>query len=176
MKTSGNNLPSFIRDWGALKALAFFIAVVLFLPTWGCNYGRMNEQEVIKTHEQAVPEMPEGTIPAAGGVEILRNANPKDLKNPLPLTSQSVEQGKTAYGYFCLQCHGPQADGRGTVGQSFSPLPTNLADSQVQAQSDGEILVKILLGFKRHPPLASTVSQEDAWAVVNYLRSLKNKS
>jgi mono/diheme cytochrome c family protein len=163
-------------DWGNLKALAFIIAVVLFLPTWGCNYGRMNEQEAIKTYEEAVPAMPEGTIPAAGGVEILRNANPDELKNPLPFTPLAVEQGKTAYGYFCLQCHGPHADGHGTVGQSFSPLPANLADPQVQAQSDGEIFVKILLGFKRHPPLTTTVSEEDAWAVVNYLRSLKKKS
>jgi len=174
--TSGKNLLSFIRDWEALKALAFIIAVVLFLPAWGCNYGRMNEQETIKTYEQTVPAMPEGTIPADGGVEILRHANSKELKNPLPFTPLAVEQGNTAYGYFCIQCHGPQADGRGTVGQSFSPLSANLADPQVQAQSDGEIFVKILLGFKRHPPLATTVSEEDTWAVVNYLRSLKKKS
>jgi len=142
----------------------------------GCNYARMNDQEAIKTYKEAVPEMPGGIIPASGGLEIMKKANPKGLKNPLPLSLQAVDRGKTAYGYFCIQCHGPQADGRGTVGQSFSPLPANLADPQVQGQSDGEILVKILLGFKRHPPLATTVSEEDTWAVVNYLRSLKKKS
>jgi len=176
VRTSIKNIPYFKKDGGGLKILALIITLVWFLPTWGCNYGRMNEQETIRTYEQAAPEMPGGIIPAFGGLEILRNANPKDLKNPLPLTSQTVEEGKAAYGYFCIQCHGPQADGRGTVGQSFSPLPANLADPQVQAQSDGEILAKILLGFNRHPPLATTVSEEDTWAVVNYLRSLRKKS
>ncbi len=161
-----------MNGWKSLRIISLLTACLI----WGCNYARMNDQEAIKTYKEAVPDMPGGIIPATGGVEILKKANPKELKNPLPLSLQVMDRGKTAYGYFCIQCHGPQADGRGTVGQSFSPLPANLADPQVQAQSDGEILAKILLGFKRHPPLASTVSQEDTWAVVNYIRSLKNKS
>ncbi len=157
---------------GRFLRIISFLAACLIL---GCNYARMNDQEAIKTYKEAVPEMPGGVIPASGGIEILKKANPKDLKNPMPLSLESIDRGKTAYEYFCIQCHGPRADGRGTVGQSFSPLPTNLKDRQVQAQSDGEILVKILLGFKRHPPLATTVSEEDTWAVVNYIRSLKKK-
>jgi hypothetical protein len=46
-------------------------------------------------------------------------------------------------------------------------------DPGVQKQSDGELFVKISLGFGRHPPLANTVSEPDRWAVVNYIRSLK---
>jgi hypothetical protein len=69
-----------------------------------------------------------------------------------------------------------KADGNGTVGQSFAPLPANLRDAGVQKQSDGELFAKITLGFRRHPPLASTVSDGDRWAVVNYIQSMKKKS
>jgi mono/diheme cytochrome c family protein len=150
--------------------------ILLLQISGGCNYGRMNEQEYMRTYETALPEMPQGTVPATGGIEILKTTDPKNLTNPLPYNEETVQQGKTAYSYFCGQCHGPTADGNGTVGQSFSPLPTNLADPAVRKQRDGELFYKISLGFRRHPPLATTVSEEDRWAVINYLRSLSKKS
>jgi hypothetical protein len=58
------------------------------------------------------------------------------------------------------------------VGQSFAPLPTDLADPRVQAQADGELFAKVSLGYRRHPPLADTVSEPDRWAVIAYVRSL----
>lgn len=147
---------------------------ILLLQTfWGCDYARMYDQESVRTYETSIPEMPEGTVPAQGGIQLLAHGQPKGLKNPLVYNPKTVEQGKQAYNYFCIQCHGPQADGNGTVGQSFAPLPSNLSKGVVQEQSDGELFHKISLGFKRHPPLASTVSAEDRWAAVNYIRSLK---
>jgi mono/diheme cytochrome c family protein len=133
----------------------------------------MNDQESVRTYETIMPEMPEGPIPIQGGLERLRKADPATLKNPLPFTSDSWQQGEVAYKYFCIQCHGPQADGNGTVGQSFAPLPSNLKENLVQGQADGELFVKISLGFRRHPPLATTVSEEDRWATIVYIRSLK---
>ena len=136
----------------------------------------MNDQESVRTYEKKIPDMPAEAIPITGGFQTLSSANPKDLKNPLPYTQESVDQGKEVYFYFCVQCHGPKADGNGTVGQSFAPLPANLTDLAVKNQGDGELFSKISLGFSRHPPLASTVSEPDRWAVVNYIRSMKRKS
>jgi mono/diheme cytochrome c family protein len=141
----------------------------------GCSYERMYDQEYVRTYKAAVPEMPPGTVPISGGLAGLMHTDPKTLKTPFPSGPESLAQGKDAYLYFCVQCHGPRADGKGTVGQSFFPLPTNLASPAIQGQSDGELFHKISLGFKRHPPLASTVSEEDRWSVVNYIRSLLKK-
>ena len=164
-------------DCGDLRVIALILGLVFLLSgIWGCDYARMNDQESVRTYEKEIPEMPPETIPMTGGFRILSSANPKDLKNPLPYTQESVDRGKEAYSYFCVHCHGPKADGNGTVGQSFVPLPANLKDAGVQRQSDGELFVKITLGFHRHPPLASTVSDEDRWATVNYIRSMKRKS
>jgi hypothetical protein len=155
----------------------FLIAGFIFsLPLLGgCSYERMYDQEYVRTYKTAIPEMPDGTVPIGGGLEMLKKADPQTLKTPFPYRPESVSQGNQAYLYFCVQCHGSRADGQGTVGQSFAPLPSNLASAAVQEQSDGELFVKISLGFKRHPPLASTVSGEDRWAVVNFIRSLKRK-
>ncbi len=157
---------------GKRSLLASSLLVCLI---FGCDYARMNDQESIRTYKAAIPEMPAGTIPVADGFVALQNEDPKNLKNPVAYDQVSVERGKQAYAYFCIQCHGPRADGNGTVGQSFAPLPSNLASEDVQGQSDGELYAKILLGFGRHPMLFTTVSEQDAWAVVNYIRSLKKK-
>jgi mono/diheme cytochrome c family protein len=159
------------------KRIPFVLALLfLLLGLEGCDYARMYDQEAVKTYKTEIPQMPPETIPVGGGVEILRTAEPRNLKNPLPYQEESVNQGKKAYSYFCLHCHGPRADGHGTVGQSFAPLPSDLAAGNVQGQSDGELFAKILLGFGRHPTLYTTVSETDTWALVNYIRSLKQRS
>jgi len=139
---------------------------------WGCDYARMREQESIRPYETSLPEMPQGTIPVDGGIEVLRKAKAEALKNPLEADEESRQRGKDAYGHYCLMCHGPKADGNGVVGQSFYPLPTNLKSPYVQNQTDGSLFIRISRGYKRHPYLADTASESDRWAVIHYLRSL----
>ncbi|GLI36242.1 c-type cytochrome [Desulforhabdus amnigena] len=158
--------------------LIYYIPVVMmaFSLLCGCDYARMKEQEALRTYKTVIPEMPEGTIPTRGGIEIARKSDPKTLQNPLILSQESVARGKTGYETYCLMCHGPNADGNGTVGQSFHPLPTDLRDPKVQAQTDGEIFYKLSFGAKRQPPLAYTIAEEDRWAIVHFIRSLKSPS
>lgn len=138
----------------------------------GCDYGRMKEQESVRTYETQLPEMPLGTVPVEGGMERLVASDPRDLVNPLGEDPRWAERGKEAYGFYCAMCHGQRADGRGTVGQSFHPLPTDLRSEKTQSLSDGEIFSVISFGSRRSPPLAHTISEEDRWAIVRYLRSL----
>lgn len=138
----------------------------------GCDYARMTDDEAVNTYQTKLPAMPEHTVPVDGGIEKVRTSDPSDLANPLPFAESSIEQGRVDYGYFCVHCHGPKADGQGTVGQSFSPLPTDLMQDSVRIQTDGELFVKTSLGYKRCPPLAQTVAENDRWAIINYLRFL----
>ena len=151
------------------------ILLLLFQLLPGCDYARMKDQESVRTYEAEPPEAPVQSIPVSGGVAQLRNADPQRMKNPLSATNEVIARGKASYEYFCVMCHGPEGDGRGTVGQSFAPLPTDLRGAYVRDQSDGLLFYRISLGFKRHPPLYGTVASDDRWAIIHYLKSLKGK-
>lgn len=167
-----------IMSWR--KGLLFFCLVTgflavlfFFLSLWYSNYyGRMRNDEALNPFQIALPVMPKGTLPLGGGIESLRKSDPEKLINPLPPTKEVIEQGRKSYGYYCIQCHGPGFDGKATVGQSFYPLPADLLHPQLQNQKDGELFLKVSLGYKRQPPLYATVAQEDLWAVIHYLRAV----
>jgi mono/diheme cytochrome c family protein len=154
------------------KSLLCVFSILLSASIWGCDYARMYDQESVRTYKKAMPPMDERTIPVQGGFQDLLTADALTLRNPVPPTEGSLEEGRQAYGYFCMQCHGPNADGLGMVGQSFSPLPTDLRSREVQSQADGRLYARIRLGYKRHPQLYTTVAETDTWALVNYIKSL----
>jgi len=181
MKTSGNTsgLFFFFRGGqrGFLSLMSHFVLIPLFavasVTLYGCYYAEMRDDEAVQAYNQEFPQMPKMSIPVNGGVWVEREANPMELVNPVPDNSRMVALGLERYSFYCIQCHGPKLDGNGTVGQSFAPLPDNLKSAQVQDQSDGEIFYKIRFGFNRHPPLYSTMTDYETWAVVRYLRSAR---
>ncbi len=156
----------------ALLILAVFAACSMF----GCNYSRMRDDEAVEAYNDEFPKMPKKSIPVDGGIWIEREADPVSLVNPLPQTGEITGMGAERYKFYCVQCHGPRADGHGTVGQSFAPLPANLKEALVQNQSDGELFYKIRFGYKRHPALFSTMSNEETWALIRYIRTLAGRS
>ena len=174
MKLIPRQIPGMLRRLGGRAFCAVLIVPVCFL--WGCDWGHMKKDEAVHTYEKNMPDMPKRTIPVDGGIQILREANPLELENPLARNDQTVETGREKYGYYCGQCHGMKGDGNGTVGQSFAPLPANLKGRTVQEQTDGELFYKISLGYNRHPPLYYTVAQEDRWAIIRYIRSIADLS
>ncbi len=155
-----------------LRLLSLLIILVVFVTVASCDYARMRDQESIRTWEEQMPDMPKNTIPVEGGYQVLKNTDPSTLKNKVPPTTETIERGRLAYAYFCIQCHGVKLDGFGTVGQSFSPLPADLTSGDVLEQSDGELYYKIRMGYNRHPPLFDTIPEDDTWSVVNYMRAL----
>ncbi|PKN67063.1 MAG: hypothetical protein CVU57_03700 [Deltaproteobacteria bacterium HGW-Deltaproteobacteria-15] len=139
----------------------------------GCDYARMTNDEAVDRYEMEFPPMPQDLVPLGEGVHPLPT-EPGAIENPLGAGREVLAAGKQAYDFYCRQCHGQGGDGRGTVGQSFAPLPTDLRSGYVQKQPDGQIFERVGKGYKRHPPLAYTVSIKDRWAVVSYIRSMKN--
>jgi len=167
-------MKPFSREFPLRARTGILLALVALLPlvAGGCDYARMTDDEAINTYGRKMPDIPEFTVPVNGGIEELKIADPQSLVNPLPAIPDTVARGRLAYGYYCLHCHGPLADGNGTVGQSFFPLPTDLHGPIVQQLTDGELFVNISLGYKRCPSLALTVAANDRWAIIDYLRTL----
>lgn len=97
------------------------------------------------------------------------------LKNPLNGNKKAIAKGKTIYANTCALCHGDRGKGDGPVAGALNPHPANLASANVQQQSDGAIFWKITTG---KPPMAAykaSLSKEQRWEVVDYLRQLKEK-
>ena len=99
-------------------------------------------------------------------------------KNPVPYSPKSVERGDEVFQIYCTVCHGAQGKGDGiivTTGKGFYPV--NLAAPATVQRSDGFIYAYIRYGGKvMMPSYRESISPEDAWNVVNYVRKLQNKT
>ena len=138
-------------------------------------YGRMRETPGVRTLEQPVLHMPKDSIPIDGGEARYKMVSGQQLKPPFSLANEEViRRGKAVYSIYCLQCHGPGHAGRGTVGQSFQPLPTDLRSRNVQGQQPGVLFKTISYGLPggRQPPLKGTIRTVDRWKAVAYIKSL----
>ena len=149
------------------------ITSLLFLPFSGCDYARMKEQEAIQTYGEEIPPMPVKTIPTRGGLDALTETDLERLKNPLRPDPLFLQRGKEGYADYCIMCHGLRGDGKGTVGQSFYPLPSDLGAPPVQQKSDGRLFFILTFGSGRHPALGFMLTEEERWSIIHYVRSLK---
>ena len=129
-----------------------------------------------------------GDQPSVGYVEPPRSSAPDEAvpftgpdvppgegipANPVSRTADSEDRGFAAYVLFCSTCHGEAAGepAPGPVGALIAPPPPHLGDVMGGLQ-DGEVFLAISRGFGRMPALASRMSPEERWHLVNYLRGL----
>ena len=139
------------------------------------RYGRMRETPAVRPHEYPLLIMEKGIVPVSGGEAVYRASVGVNLNSPIDAAKPFViTRGKAVYLTFCAQCHGYDYDGNGTVGQSFKPLPANLRSPQVQAKADSELFQSISYGIPggRQPALNTTVTVDDRWHVVAFVKSL----
>jgi hypothetical protein len=139
------------------------------------RYGRMRETPAVRPYEEPLLIMEAGLVPVDGGEEIFRVSAGIDLMPPVNMSQAAViARGKNVYRIYCAQCHGYNYDGNGTVGQSFHPLPTDLRSTRVQGSPAGVLFKSVSYGIPdgRQPPLYATITVEDRWKVVAYVKSL----
>ena len=138
-------------------------------------YGRMRETPAVRPYEKPLLIMEAGLVPVTGGELDFRVARAEDISSPLAMHEpQTIKTGQTVYQTYCAQCHGRNHNGKGTVGQSFHPLPGDLRSTQVQTRSNGALFQEISYGKPggRQPALATTVSITERWQVIAYIKSL----
>ncbi len=168
-------MKKYVITLGVLAVVVLVAYEVLMLYDDYFPFGRMRETELIKPHEEPILLMSAGVVPFDGGEAVLR-ATPADaLQAPLTLTdAEVIKAGHKGYFTYCHQCHGKYYDGNGTVGQSFEPLPSDLRSAKVQAASAGALFKEISYGIPggRQPPLATTISIDERWQIVGFVKSL----
>lgn len=98
----------------------------------------------------------------------------KAKKNPMAGGAKAVDAGKKVAQTNCVLCHGESGKGNGPGAAALTPKPADWTSKKVQDESDGEIFWKISNG--RGPmPSWKHLPENDRWAVVHYIRSLKGK-
>ena len=94
--------------------------------------------------------------------------------NPVKSSAVSVALGKGHFGTFCAPCHGAEGKGgvTGPVATRFIP-PPDLSNAALQRQrTDGYWHSYIMAGGAVMPAYAEALSSEEAWHIVNFLRTL----
>jgi mono/diheme cytochrome c family protein len=95
-----------------------------------------------------------------------------DLKNPFADDESASVEGKQLFDAICFVCHGNQGKGDGINAANLERPPANLTSDLVQRQSDGVLFWKISEG---NPPMLSfksSLSEEQRWKIVDYIREL----
>jgi mono/diheme cytochrome c family protein len=165
-----------------ILTLGVFVSIIVLtaigaitLYDYNMSIGRMWETPVIKPHEKPIAVMAAGSVPVAGGEALFRAMADEDLQPPFAITEPTViAAGKVAYQRYCFQCHGPNFDGYGTVGQSFAPPPGDLRTEKIQSMSVGMLFKEISYGIPggRQPALATTMTPEERWQSIALVKSL----
>ena len=113
------------------------------------------------------PRVPGGELAAA-----------QKMANPVPSSADSIAKGKVLYEGkgACNKCHGPKGVGDGPLGKPLKPSPRNLSNGAWQkARTDGEMFWVIKNGSPGTGMVSmipSDVTEEEAWIIINYVRTL----
>jgi len=99
-------------------------------------------------------------------------ASADKIKNPYPVEPLTLTQGEELYNMYCLPCHGENGYGDGAAGGALGVKPANFHNPEVQKQTDGALFWKIAEGRGNMPSFKKSLSEEQRWQLVVYLRKL----
>ncbi|HEV8640284.1 MAG TPA: cytochrome c [Methylomirabilota bacterium] len=128
---------------------------------------------------ERVFRMPAGVIPRGGALIPPREQRDVAAKQPNPIKpgAESVAVGRQHFATFCAPCHGPEGKGgvTGPVATKFIPAP-DLTNAELQKQrTDGYWHSYIMAGGAVMPSYVEALSSQEAWHIVNFLRTLAAK-
>ncbi len=98
-----------------------------------------------------------------------------EVTSPIPMTEETVEEGKVIYGNFCLHCHGKSGQGDGGVpSNSEYPPPPAYDGNNLKNLPEGKMFHTITYGKGMMGSHASQLSKKDRWTVIQYVKYLQN--
>lgn len=103
---------------------------------------------------------------------------PKDadnLKNPVPSSTQAIEEGKTLYTTYCVACHGEKGKGDGVAAAGLNVKPADHSSATIQNQTDGALFWEMTEGHNPMPSYKQAFNETQRWELVNYIRTLAKK-
>jgi len=160
-----NNHPGF--DY--FPDMFYSKAYETYSPNPGFTDGKTLREPVAGT-------IPQGIIPYPyAKTDVDRLLAGRELSNPFPADSANLHRGARAYGIFCTNCHGSQADGNGILYKTgmYNFKPASLVNEKLRTVPDGEIYHVISVGQGVMQEHGSIIRPDDRWKIVLYVRQLQ---
>ena len=81
--------------------------------------------------------------------------------------------GEDLYKQHCKSCHGKEGYGDGSKAKELDTEMRDLTIEEVQAQTDGELYYKGIIGRDDMPNFEKKIrDDEDRWMIINYIRAM----
>ena len=163
------------------------------MPAWGETLSEDQRWSVINYVRTLAPKPAKGeALPlSAADPPVVRSQPAPDgawtaparaarKQNPVTTDARSLAQGKQIYLAACLPCHGSTGKGDGPAGTTLErngvPIhPGNLSDPKRWEDTDGALFWKLTEGKTPMPAWGETLSEDQRWSVINYIRTLAPK-
>jgi len=163
---------------GTVAITYFVLNVLLFLPPfdWMHYQPKVLPQTESKFFKDgySMRKPVEGTV-ARGFMPYEFKGMPDSMvvitPNPLPVNQKVLDLGKKRYNTYCSPCHGNYGKGDSRLRGQF-PVPPTLHSVKVTNWKDANIYHVITNGQNTMPSYASSISRDDRWAIIHYLRVL----
>jgi mono/diheme cytochrome c family protein len=143
--------------------------LALALLSAGC-YGEMNNQPRYRWLAPSTffQDGAASRVPPGGTVS-------RDSVDPAqpPLTAQLVARGRERFNINCMPCHGPAAEGNGSIVQHGFPAPHSFHEERLRNAPDAHFYGAMTNGYGRMYPYADRLNPADRWAVIAYIRALQ---
>ncbi|MBC8053330.1 MAG: cytochrome c [Sphingobacteriaceae bacterium] len=108
------------------------------------------------------------------------NAASSGLKNPVPVSAGTMNEGKLLYNHMCAHCHGTTGQGDGNVVSvgKFPPPPSYSTGNSsrggaMKDLTDGKIFHTITYGVNLMGPHRTQLSPTERWKIVMYVHELQ---
>ncbi len=96
------------------------------------------------------------------------------MENPYAGDADLIKIGKMQYAKHCKSCHGNAGLGDGPKAKQLGTFPGDFSSEAFQSTSDGALYYKSFVGRDEMPNYEKKITEEeDRWAIINYLRTLK---
>ena len=98
----------------------------------------------------------------------------KGEKSPVAGSADAVRKGKSLFATHCQKCHGPLGKGDGPDSDKNRPAADLTDEFRYELNPEGIVYYKIMGGRPPDmPAFTSKLSKDEAWALVEYVKSLR---
>jgi mono/diheme cytochrome c family protein/uncharacterized membrane protein len=109
---------------------------------------------------------------------LLAEADPYSFyHSPTGFAAASIAEGAGLYPEHCAACHGASGHGDGPLANTLPVPPADLTAGHLWMHSDGDLFgwltdgIKAPRGGQAMPGFAGTLSPDDRWALIDYIRA-----